>query len=84
MECLNCRRLNCKVYSDTMFSKVKSAEGNMCAQVFVAEGFVRVYLLRTKADAGHALREFTEDVGAPGEIVVDKYKEQTQPGTEFV
>jgi len=60
VEFLSKRRLNCKVYSDTLFSKVKLLKQNTCAQVFVTENFVQVHPMRTKAEDVEALREFTK------------------------
>ena len=44
--------------TDTLFAKVKSIEGNTCAQVFATKdiGFVRVHPMTSKAQAGEALR----------------------------
>lgn len=83
VEFLSKKRLNCRLYSDTLFSKVKSLKQNTCAQVFVTENYVKVHPMRSKQDAGEAFREFTEDVGAPNEIVVDQAKEQVAPGSLF-
>jgi hypothetical protein len=67
-----------------MFSKVKPLKGNICAQVFVAENFIRVHPMGTKSDAGRALQVLVEDVGVPNHIVVDGAKEQTGPNTDFM
>ena len=83
MDFLDKRRLRCKLFSDTLFSKTKSLKGNVCAQVFVTENFIRVYPMRSKGQAGEPFREFTDDVGAPNEIVVDQAPEQVGPNTEF-
>jgi hypothetical protein len=80
---LHYRRLDTTFYSDTMFSKVKSLKGNICAQVFVAENFVRVHPMTTKADAGRALQVLAEDVGVPNNMVVDGAKEQTGANTDL-
>mmetsp|Transcript_5560 Transcript_5560/g.8528 ORF Transcript_5560/g.8528 Transcript_5560/m.8528 type:complete len:135 (-) Transcript_5560:93-497(-) len=40
--------------------------------------------MRTKAEAGNALKMFTDDVGAVAKIVVDQSKEQTMPGSTFM
>ena len=78
------RRLDTTFYSNTMFSKVKSLKGNVCAQVFVAENCVRVQPMTTKADAGRVLQVLAEDVGVPNHILVDGSKEQTGPNTMFM
>ena len=57
------RRLQERLSSDTAFMKVKSSQGNTCFQVFSSPcGFVQVYPMETKADAGDALRLLTEDI----------------------
>ena len=67
-----------------MFAKVKSLKGNTCSQVFVAENFVRVQPMPTKADVGILLWVFAEDVGVPNYIIVDGAKEQTVPNSAFM
>jgi len=59
----NC--LNTTLYSETLFAKVESLKGNKCAQLFYSEGYIRVYPVASKTDAGVALQEFIEDVGIP-------------------
>jgi hypothetical protein len=81
---LHYRRLGTTFYSDTMFSKVKSLTGNTCAQLFVAENFVRVHPMPTKADAGRALQVLAEDVGVPNHLVVYGAKEETGANTDFM
>ena len=78
------RRLREKLSSDTAFMKVKSLQGNTCFQVFSSPcGFVQVYPLETKAEAGDALRLLTEDIGAPNEMITDGAQEQTGRNSEF-
>ena len=81
---LHYRRLDTTFYSDTMFSKVKSLKGNTCAQVFVAEYFVRVHPMPSKANAGRALQVLAEDIGVPNQLVIDGAKEQTGANTDFM
>ena len=73
------RRLQCRVYSDTMFSEQKSALGNTCAQVFLAGdcGFSDVYGMQTKAEAGDKLNTFVQSYGIPEELTTDGAKEET-------
>jgi hypothetical protein len=68
---LRSNRLNTTLYSDTLFAKVKSLKGNKCAQLFCSKGYIRVYPMASKSDAGVALQEFIEDVGIPHEMVCD-------------
>ena len=79
------RRLNCRFYTDTLFSKQVSANGNTCAQLFTdGKGAVIIYPMRSKAQAGQMLTAFTQDVGIPNELVMDGASEQTGPNTEMV
>ena len=50
-------RLNCRLYSDTLFSDQKYLLGNTCAQAFLAGncGFSTIYGMSTKAAAGDKL-----------------------------
>ena len=45
------RRLNCRFYTDTLFSKDKSIVGNTCAQIFTDGGFVQIITMRYKSEA---------------------------------
>ena len=46
---LNQRRLDCEVYTDTLFGKCKSLRGNTCAQVFATPfHYVRVFPMESK------------------------------------
>jgi Reverse transcriptase (RNA-dependent DNA polymerase) len=78
------RRLRCRMYTDTVFSKVKSIKGHWCAQVFCGENYVKVIPLASKAQAGDALQEFVSDVGIPNEILLDGAAEQTGTNSEFM
>ena len=67
------------VYSDTLISKVKSKRGNLYAQVFATKfGWCRVFPMRLKSEAHHALSLLFARDGVPPTIVVDGSKEQTQ------
>ena len=83
---LSYRRLNTRMYSDTLFAKVTSLKGNTCAQVFTTSdiGFIRVHPMNSKSHAGEALQSLAEDVGIPGEIVVDGAAEQVGPKSTFM
>jgi hypothetical protein len=63
---------------DTLFSKVKSIKGNVCAQVITNGQFTRVYPMPSKASEhiAQALRDFIDDVGVPDELVCDLATEQ--------
>ena len=70
---INCRRIRDTFYMDTLFSKVKSINGHVCAQVITNGQFTRVYPMMSKAseNIAMALREFIDDVGVPDELVCD-------------
>jgi hypothetical protein len=71
------------MYSDTIFSQVKSLKGNTCDQVFCDHSYVKVIPMALKADAGNALQRFVQDVGVPMELVVDGAAKQVGPNSEF-
>ena len=74
-----------KVYTDTLFGRVKSISNNTCAQIFANESyFVKAYPMEKKAQAGQALRQFIRDYGTPEMLTSDGAAEQTGPKTEFV
>ena len=75
---LNYKRRDCKMYTDTMFSKVKSLDGNTCAQVYVTgEHAIAVYPLKSKKDAWTTLKEVFTYLGAPAMMISDNAKELT-------
>ena len=67
-----------KMYTDTMFAKIKSARGNTCAQVWTnGQGYDLFYPLRTKADAYSTISRMVHDMdGIPEVIVSDGAAEQ--------
>jgi hypothetical protein len=72
-------QLNCRFYSDTFFSEVKSVRGFSCAQVFVDRTeFSVVYPMKRKGEAPDALRFFIEEVGIPSHLHTDGAPELTQ------
>ena len=65
------------VWSDTFFSEEKSLLGNTCAQMFCAPpGFVDVYPMKAKSEAGNALGDFVNDWGIPQFLSTDQAKEE--------
>jgi hypothetical protein len=69
--------LSVTIYSDTMFPGVKSIRGYTCVQVFTdRHGFIRVYPLKKKAEAHHALVRFIQDVGIPRALLTDNAPEE--------
>ncbi|MGH3054118.1 MAG: hypothetical protein ACRDL7_03970, partial [Gaiellaceae bacterium] len=70
--------LRTQVYSDTMFSDVKSLRNFICAQVFVtSDDFNRVYPMKLRSDAGDTLNEFIKDIGIPELLITDNAGEET-------
>jgi hypothetical protein len=63
--------------SDTLFSHVRSVRGFTCAQIFTdGHGFVRIYPMRSKSDAHHALMKFIHEVGVPKNLLTDRAQEE--------
>ena len=81
---LNRRRLNGDWYSDTLFSKVTSSQGNVCAQGFTNGNYTLIHPLSSKSKVGQALTEFLDDVGFPDSLMTDGAPEIVGPGTEFM
>jgi hypothetical protein len=67
-----------RFYSKTMFASIKSLCGNTMGQLFVNDiGFTHFIPMKSKADAGHALLEFIQDIGIPSALHTDDAKELT-------
>jgi hypothetical protein len=83
---LNRRRLHDTFYTDTMFSKVKSLNGNVCAQVFTNGRYTRVFPMPSKSseNIARALREFIDDVGVPETLICDLATEQVGQHTPMM
>ena len=81
---LNRRRLNGDWFTDTLFSKVISIQGNVCAQVFTNGQFTTVHPMDSKSKVAQALTEFADDVGIPDLLLSDGASEMIGPRTEFM
>ena len=81
---LNRRRLNGDWYSDTLFSKVKSIQGNTCAQVYTNGCFTSVYPMASKSRIGQSLTDFSDDIGIPDTLTTDGAPEAVGPNSDFV
>ena len=69
-------RLDTKVYTDTMFGKVKSLRGNKCAQVYCTSfQYVKVIPMVKKSQAHLSLDKFFNEVGVPMQMVPDNAPE---------
>ena len=77
------KRLNTRMYGDTLFAECKSAMGNNCAQLFTDGKMVYVDPMTSKKYAGEALRKLARDVGIPNTLVTDGAGEQDGDNTEF-
>jgi hypothetical protein len=74
---LQYRHLPDDMFTDTMFSKVKSNHGNTCAQVFLTtKGWTHVYPMKKKSKAHEALSLKHQQEGVPNVMVMDGLKEQ--------
>jgi hypothetical protein len=73
------RHIRAAIYTDTMFSKVKSLKQHTCAQVYVTNfHFTKVYPMRSKSEAHQTLDELHHDVGVFHTIIPDNAKELTE------
>ena len=81
---LHRRRLPGLWYTDTLFSKVTSLQGNTCAQVITNGSYVRVKPLESKKYCSQLLTEMEQDVGVPDELIADQAGETTGKNTEWM
>jgi hypothetical protein len=77
--------LNSRFYSDTMIADCKSLNQNTYAQVFVnSECYSKIYPMRSKGHAGHALGTFFHNLGIPTHLHVDNAREMNGPMTTWM
>jgi hypothetical protein len=59
--------------ADTLFSKVKSLQGNTCAHLYTTGKYTRIYQLQDKTaeSIGGTLLDVLNNVGVPREMVTD-------------
>ena len=69
---------------DTLMAKVKSKQGNTCANVYTQGKFMKVIPMTLRKDAGKSLIKFTDDVRIPDFLVTDGAMEFTGRNTKFV
>ena len=75
---LRYKRLPHPVYTDTMFSGVKSSQGNTCAQVYCTDyGWTRCFPMATKGQAHETCSLLFQRDGVPPKMIMDGSKEQT-------
>lgn len=77
-------QLQGEFFTDTVFEKVKSKDGNTCGQIFANElYFCTFYPMSSKAKAGEALSEFCKEFGIPEKLRTDQAPEMCGFKTEF-
>ena len=81
---LNRRRLNGDWYTDTLFTKVKSLQGNVCAQVYTNGSYTTVHPMTSKSRVAETLTEFTDDTGIPDTLTSDGAPEIVGAKTDFM
>lgn len=76
---LRYRRLPITCFTDTMFSTVKSRNGNTCGQVYCDQsGWCRFHPMKRKGLAHESLSLLHQRDGVPNVMVMDNSKEQVQ------
>jgi hypothetical protein len=81
---LNRKRLPGKWYTDHLFAKVKSLDGNTCAQVITNGCYTRVTPLTTTKDSYLCLEEMERDVGIPEYLRTDLAPELSGKHTQWM
>ena len=75
---LRYRRISSSLFTDTMFSSIKSKRGNKCAQVFShPSGWTRAFPCKLKSQAHEGLSLLFKRDGVPTDMIMDGSKEQT-------
>jgi hypothetical protein len=71
--------------ASTMDGRMKSLEGNRCAQVFSNGSFFpETHPMASKGQTGEALKTFVLELGVPEELTFDGSKEQTNRDADFM
>jgi len=74
---LRYRRIRTDIFTDTMFSSVKSKRGNKCAQVYShPTGWIRAFPMRLEREAHESLSVLFKRDGVPNNMVMDGAKTQ--------
>jgi hypothetical protein len=76
--------LNGTWYTDTLLSKVKSINGNTCAQVYTNRQYTSVHPMTARSQVGRSLTEFTDNIGIPDLLWSDGAPKMTGNNTEYV
>ena len=80
----NARRLNMKIYFDTLFPKFRSLNKNTCAQLFTNTEFIILHPSKSNAGAGNCLREIIDDIGITINMRFDNAVDFLREGTELM
>ena len=73
------RRLPVNMFTDTMYSKVVSRQGNKAAQIFgTSDGFARAHPMKMEIQAHEALSLLFSRYGVPNTMIMDGVKAQVQ------
>ena len=76
---LHYRRLKTNIFTDTLFSSVKSSRNHTCAQMFCKDlQWTAVYPMTTKGEAHLGLSKFLSTHGAPDFLIANGATELTQ------
>ena len=74
---LQCKRLPCNIFFDTLISGTASKRGNAHAEVFATYfGWARAYTMKTKGNTHENIYLLFQRTGVPYHLLVDGYKEQ--------
>ena len=69
------QRLRAECFTDTLYSRVTSKDGNRYGQVFINRGyFATIYPMDTKNKTGDALRTFSLEFGVQDKLTCDGSK----------
>ncbi len=80
------RRLNCTMYTDTLFAKTESLNKHTCAQLYTnAENFYYMTPMHTNNSVwlGNSLQSLVEDVGIPATMMSDGANEVLGVNSHF-
>jgi hypothetical protein len=76
---LRYRRLPVTMFTDTVYSKILSRQGNKAAQVFCTDfGFVRSFPMKLESEACEVISMLFHRYGVPNVMVMDGVKAQTE------
>jgi hypothetical protein len=82
---LHRNRLDVSFSSDTLFAKVKSLQGNSCAQLYTTGKYTKLYPMpdKTAASIGETILDVFNNVGIPNKMVTDLGSEMVGRYTPF-